>query len=300
MGNTNYKFRLALALCLALPTINAHAQIPDKTPQSSGIGFSKSSDAGGAGTRYTLHADSVPVMDLLKVVLSGFGSDQIQGSVNGKISLHLRDVTEAELWKAIETSAVPPIKVILGKTNSVIRDPAYVAAQLQQRINAMQAGKYSSIPLVDTSAFPIDNRQFRGLEKPITMVIPDDAPISLLSALAQFEKQSGVQFALDPRVSGDIKFIASVTRMPLNLLLDRIAPSNGLGALKWFVENGRVVIAPSDRIEVRSGINVLGSTIICLNCHAPLGKEWSYCSHCGQITPRGQMIQKKLPVIPRE
>ena len=194
---------------------------------------------------------------------------------------------------------MPPIKLTPGKSLLVIRDPVYMANLLQQRIYSQANGKYipANPAIGNASSLNVvnGNQQLQGLQKLINLQIPDDAPIALSAALQIIEKQVGIVFLLDARVSPDIKFIASVSQMPLGLFLDRVAPANGYGSLKWYVSGNRIIIAPSDRLELRSGPNVIGSTFICTQCHSPLGRDWSYCPQCGLITPRGQMAPKKNP-----
>ncbi|MEP6754300.1 MAG: zinc ribbon domain-containing protein [Chthonomonadales bacterium] len=292
------KLRLfVLVATIGFSPIAALAQTAGNN-QNVGVAFSISGEKGTPDARYTVHADNVDLMDFLRTVAKDLGYPKVEGAVNGTISIHLRDLAIADLWNNIEVSANPPVKLSAGKTLIVTRDPAFTAVLLQQRMNAIAAGKYLP-PNFGTGPGSglngVGSQIQTGLMKPVTLQIPDEAPISLSSALQMLERQSGMSIVLDARISTNIKFIASVSNMPLGLLLDRIAPSTGYGSLKWYLSGNRIIIAPSDRLELRSGNNVIGSTIFCTQCHSPLGLDWSYCSNCGLITPRGQMVPKKLP-----
>jgi hypothetical protein len=244
---------------------------------------------------YNVKADSADIADVLKAIFLKMGEPPylIQENVRGTLNFSLKEATLDEILQGVQKASVPPIKITSGKVTTVSRafDAKTAAALIQQRIEDMHDG----IGLSGPATLPGAQQGSSPLDRPVTLNIAYNRPILLSEALLNIEKQTGVSIRLDKNIPTDIRFTATVTHMPLRYVLQNIAPGDASSALKTVVLNDYILIAPTDRLEISRGPNILGSTLLCLKCRQPLSSGWSFCPNCGQTTPRGLLLNQNRP-----
>jgi hypothetical protein len=285
---------LGIAVCLGLPARADEGPVAISAPllgapanQSRGFSIVETGKDRSGRPLFSVRADNADIADVLKAVYGRMADVQfvIREDVRGTINFTLKDATLEQIVDGVKAAAVPPIKVTPGKVLVVSRefDAAAAAARVRARLDGLPVGGSGLSSLQG----PLDRQ--------VTLSIPENAPITLAAALLELERQTRVPVRLAKGIPGDIKFTATVTRMPLRFVLDNMAPNTGVGALKWVAMPDHILLAPTDRMQLLLGPNVLGSTLPCGKCRQPVSALWNFCSNCGQLTARGQILQNQSP-----
>ncbi len=265
--------------------------------QRSAISLGEIGKNANGQTLYNLRSDNADVSELLRMVFNRKGEANyfVGDDIKGTVSLNVRGVTLDDILTLVQTS-VPTIKITSGPIVRPTRDLKAIASRIQSQLDL----KY--ITPGQVSALTTGISPDAPLSRLVTLNIPDSNPTTLANALATIEHQTRVSIKLDARVPADVKFIATVTSMPLGSLLDKIAPAAGFGALKWVAMNNYILIAPADRLQVMTGPQVLGSALVCVHCNQPLATIWSYCPNCGQLTQRGMVLPNPVnkSIVPKK
>jgi hypothetical protein len=251
---------------------------------------------------YDLKAEKADLVDVLKQLFqrAGIGSYEISQEVRQSVTLSAKGATADELIDKVRGATVPPFNIQTNGRTVFVTRSATAVSRAEEIRRRMESNQFKRMPgLVPGGVVDSVGGVYRdaaALDRPVTLVVPDDKPITLSAALQAFERQTGVPIRLDRSLSPDIKFLGSVTNVPLRSVLQKLAPGNDDGSLKIVTMPNQIVIAPADRFNVMLNGTAIMSTEGCQKCRQPLHALWSFCPNCGQVTRRGQLgIRKSAP-----
>lgn len=305
MKRTECPSRLSLLFAIiafgTLPAVSARAGY-DGPEQTGGISITEAGRDASGQKIFDLKAEGADVIDLLKRLFSraGVNNYEISPEIRQSVTLSMKGATANEMINKVGASTSPPLTIqATGRNVVVTRSPNAFsrAEEIRRRMEAIQAGRngIGIVPSGLSDAFGGTYRDAAALETPVTLVVPDDRPITLAAALQLMEKQTHVPIRLDPSLPSDIKFTGSVNRVPLRAVLQNIAPGGSEGTLKLIASTNQILIAPADRINVFWGGAAISSMQPCTRCRQPLLATWSFCPNCGQPTKRGLLQGNQGP-----
>lgn len=262
---------------------------------------------------FTIQADGVDVADILRTFFKRAAAEvAIDQNVTGPINLSIKNVTFREALQWIVQVAKPQIKVTKGKNDSIYHVSRDLEAQrtaeaLANRIAALSGpGGRAYPPVVPNTLGPQANR-INSLpiiqigvpgDRTITLDVPDDRPIPLADALSRISQQSRFPIFVDRRVPRELSFTGTITDAPLSLVLQRISSTTGL---KLLASSTQATFVPPDQFSIRVNDMLLNQypNFQCSKCSQQISSLWSFCPHCGQITPRGAQLLNQRNGLPR-
>lgn len=268
-------------------------QVPGITPNrsasaQSGISIAETGKTADGKAVYSVRAYNVDIAELLSGLFRQTGEEcVIDQDVRGPITLAIRDATIEQILERVQASARPAIKITRDKYThvSLLPDPL-TANVLTHRMQ--QGGRTGRINVPNAGGFgynQILNQPSPLLNRPVTLNIPDNRPISLSAALQMIQEQTQVPIRLDARIPSNVGFVGQMTQVPLSLVLETISR---IGAFKWLQQpDGSLLIAPSDRLILFLAESALASAP-CSRCNQLMLSSWKLCPHCGQTAERAK------------
>jgi hypothetical protein len=262
---------------------------------------------------FTIQVDRVDVADVLRTFFKRAGVEAvIDQDVAGPLNITVKNVTFREALQYVVQFARPQIKVTKGKNDSVYHVSRDLEAQrtAEAIANRMQdlSGQpgHAYAPVVPNGLGPQTNRLgspqpgiVTGLpvDRTVTIDVPDDHPIPLSEALSRISQQTRFPIYLDRRVPREISFAGTISEAPLSLVLQRLATTTGL---KLLSSPTQATLVPPDQFTIRVSDMLMNQypNMPCVKCGQQISSLWSFCPHCGQITPRGAQQLSSRPMKP--
>jgi hypothetical protein len=294
-------------LCAAGPV--TAQEVADATLQAnqSGLSIVENGTDRQNNRLFTIQADRVDVADVLRTFFKRAGAEAaIDQDVAGAVNLNIKNVTFREALQWIVQVARPQIKVTKGRNDSIYHVSRDIEAQRQAEAIANRIQELSGQPghayppVVPNGLGPQTNHlgpstvQIGVPDRTVTMDVPDDHPIPLAEALSRISQQTRFPIYLDRRVPRELSFAGTISEAPLSLVLQRLSSTTGL---KLLASSTQATLVPPDQFTIRVNDMLLNQypNMACAKCGQQISSLWSYCPHCGQITPRGaQQIGRQV------
>ncbi len=263
---------------------------------------------------FTIQADRVDVADILRTFFKRAGVEAaIDQDVTGLVNLSIKNVVFRDALQWIVQVSRPQIKISKGKNDNIYHvtrdfDAQRTADAIASRIESSGGLAGRNIPGVSPGVVPpnmprvvMPNMMQNGVpaDRLITLDVPDDHPIPLTEALNRISALARFPIFVDRRIPRELSFAGTITEAPLPLVLQTIASTSGL---KLLASGTQATFVPTDQFSLRVSDMLLGQypNMQCSKCSRQISSLWSYCPHCGQLTPRGAQLLNQKNLINKQ